>query len=66
MRRIARFLDIEVPEPKWPMLAEAATFAAMKRDAGLLGDEMGIIFEGGAERFLYKGTTIAARRPDAR
>ena len=56
MRRIARFLDIEVPEPKWPMLAEAATFAAMKRDAGLLGDEMGIIFEGGAERFLYKGT----------
>jgi aryl sulfotransferase len=56
MRRIARFLDIEVPEEKWPMLAEAATFAAMKRDTAVLGSEMAIIFEGGADRFLYKGT----------
>ena len=56
MRRIARFLDIEVPEQKWPMLAEAATFAAMKRDTAVLGPEMGMIFEGGADRFLYKGT----------
>ena len=38
------------------MLAEAATFAAMKRDAALLGPEMGMIFEGGTDRFLYKGT----------
>ena len=28
----------------------------MKRDAALLGPEMGMVFEGGAERFLYKGT----------
>jgi aryl sulfotransferase len=56
MRRIARFLDIEVPEEKWPMLAEAATFAAMKHDTAVLGPEMEIIFEGGADRFLYKGT----------
>src|SRR5206468_2037659 len=56
MRRIARFLDIEVPEQKWPMLAEAATFAAMKRDAAVLGPEMDMIFEGGANRLLYKGT----------
>jgi len=56
MRRIARFLDIEVPEQKWPTLAEAATFAAMKRDAAVLGPEMDMIFEGGANRFLYKGT----------
>ena len=28
----------------------------MKRDAALLGPEMGMIFEGGADRFLYKGT----------
>jgi aryl sulfotransferase len=56
MRRIARFLDIDVPEEKWPMLADAATFASMKRDTDILGPEMGIIFEGGADRFLYKGT----------
>jgi aryl sulfotransferase len=56
MRRIARFLDITVPEEKWPMLADAATFAAMKRDKALLGPEMGMFFEGGADRFLYKGT----------
>jgi aryl sulfotransferase len=56
MRRIARFLDIEVPEQKWPVLAEAATFAAMKRDPEVLGPEMDVIFEGGANRFLYKGT----------
>ncbi len=56
MRRIARFVDIDVPEEKWPMLADAATFASMKRDAALLGPEMDVIFQGGAERFLYKGT----------
>ena len=56
MRRIARFLEIDVPEEKWPMLADAATFASMKRDAAVLGPEMGMIFEGGADRFLYKGT----------
>jgi aryl sulfotransferase len=56
MRRIARFLDIEVPEEKWPILSDAATFASMKRDAALLGPEMDMIFEGGANRFLYKGT----------
>jgi aryl sulfotransferase len=56
MRRIARFLEIEVPATKWPMLIDAATFASMKRDTAFLGSEMGMIFEGGADRFLYKGT----------
>ena len=56
MRRIARFLEIRVPEEKWPTLADAATFASMKRDAAVLGPEMGMIFEGGADRFLFKGT----------
>src|SRR2546428_11169563 len=56
MRRIARFLEIEVPEEKRAMLADAATFAAMKRDVEVLGPEMDMIFEGGANRFLYKGT----------
>jgi len=56
MRRIARFLEIDVPEAKWPTLVDAATFASMKRDTAFLGPEMGMIFEGGADRFLYKGT----------
>ena len=56
MRRIARFLDIEVPEAKWPILSDAATFASMKRDTEILGPEMGTIFEGGIDRFLIKGT----------
>jgi len=56
MRRIARFLDIDVPEAKWPELVDLATFASMKRDTDILGPEMGMIFEGGADRFLYKGT----------
>jgi len=57
MRRIARFLDIDVPEAKWPTLVDAATFASMKRDGPtVLGPEMGMIFEGGSDRFLYKGT----------
>lgn len=56
MRRISRFLDIEVDEQKWPELVDAATFASMKRDAQLLGPEMDMVFEGGAQRFLFKGT----------
>jgi len=56
MRRIARFLEIEIPEDKWPQLVDAATFSSMKRDAHLLGSEMGMFFEGGADGFLFKGT----------
>lgn len=56
MRRIARFAEIDVSEDKWPMLAEAATFTAMKRDAAVLGPEMGMMFEGGSDSFLYRGT----------
>jgi aryl sulfotransferase len=56
MRRIARFVEIDVPGEKWPMLADAATFASMKRDAAVLGPEMDVIFQGGIDRFMYKGT----------
>jgi hypothetical protein len=33
MRRLARALDIAVPEAKWPLLVKAATFADMKAHA---------------------------------
>jgi len=56
MRRIAEYLEIEVPAAKWPGLVEAATFEAMKRDAELLLPEIGLVFEGGAQTFLHKGT----------
>ena len=55
MRRVAEFLGIETPAPLWPALVEAAGFAAMKKVGKQLlpGAEQG--FEGGAERFLFKG-----------
>lgn len=57
MRRIADFLAIDIPEPLWPELVEAAGFDAMKRQGdelipmakALWGDE-------GAKRFFNKGT----------
>jgi aryl sulfotransferase len=54
MRRIAGFLQIEVPESLWPAAVERCTFDAMKARS----DEIGsfAIFEGGAQSFLFKGT----------
>jgi aryl sulfotransferase len=56
MRRVAAFLEIDVPEAKWPMLVENATFEAMKRDGDLLLPETAMIFEGGSQTFINKGT----------
>jgi aryl sulfotransferase len=57
MRRIASFLGIEPPAEAWPRLVEAATFQSMKGDGkALLGEKLEALFEGGADRFLYKGT----------
>jgi aryl sulfotransferase len=55
MRRIARFLDIEVPERVFPELVEAATFAAMRREGAKLHPRLLTNFRGGAERFFNKG-----------
>ena len=57
MRRVADFLDIDIPERLWPELVEAAGFDSMKRHGDQLipmakaigGDE-------GANRFFNKGT----------
>ena len=56
MRRIAQFCAIETPESLWPQLVEAASFAAMKRDAAALMPMAGMVWEGGGDRFLHKGT----------
>ena len=53
MRRVARFLDIDVPESKWPAAIERCTFEAMRNaeDPG-----MDAFFEGGLKGFVFKGT----------
>jgi aryl sulfotransferase len=53
MRRVARFLDIELPESKWPAVIERCTFEAMRS-----GDDAGMdsVFEGGRKGFIFKGT----------
>ena len=56
MRRIADFLSIEVDPELWPNLVEAATFEGMKRHGAALLPHVGIVFEGGTDSFLFKGT----------
>jgi aryl sulfotransferase len=56
MRRIAGFLAIEPPAALWPRLVEAATFEAMKRHGETFLVRARDIFEGGADRFFFKGT----------
>lgn len=56
MRRIAAFLSIEPPREVWPSLVQAATFAAMKREGKTLMGQATDIFEGGSDRFFFKGS----------
>ena len=65
MRRVADFLEIEVPNSVWPAVVERCTFEAMKARP----DEIGPFpnFENGARSFLFKGTNGRWRdvlRPD--
>jgi aryl sulfotransferase len=55
MRRVARFLDIELESAQWPAVVGRCTLEGMRGSAAELGDfDSG--FEGGAEGFLFKGT----------
>jgi len=56
MRRISTFLEIDVNDSIWPTLVEAATFDAMKRDGEMLLPETAMIFRGGSQTFINKGT----------
>jgi len=55
MRRISQFLEIDTPAPRLAALAEAASFAAMKRDGAVLLPKISEAFDKGSERFLNKG-----------
>jgi len=56
MRAIANFLDIDIPEDRWPTLVQHCTFEHMKANAPRYVPLGGAIFEGGADAFIHKGT----------
>jgi aryl sulfotransferase len=56
MRRIADYLGIEIAEKDWPVLVEAARFDSMKEEAKTSSAGMAMVFEGGPDRFFFKGT----------
>jgi aryl sulfotransferase len=56
MRTIAAFLEIDLPEAKWPEAVEHCTFEYMKGNASRYAPLGGSIWHGGAETFINKGT----------
>jgi hypothetical protein len=60
MRQLARRLDIEMPEARWPALIEAAGFAQMRaRAAALAPDPAGVLKDRAA--FFRRGRSGAGR-----
>ena len=55
MRRVAGFLDIDIPEALWPGVVERCTFERMREEADKVGNFQRV-FEGGAESFFFQGT----------
>lgn len=55
MRRIAEFLEIDVPDQLWPDVIDRCGLEQM-RDAARGDDGLAFIFEGGADSFFHKGT----------
>jgi aryl sulfotransferase len=55
MRRVADFLDIDLPETLWQEIVAAAGFDAMREQGDLLMPNAHNLFEGGSQRFLNKG-----------
>ena len=55
MRRVAEFLDIQIPESKWAAVIDRCTFESMRRVEGD-ADPMQMAFEGGIKGFIFKGT----------
>jgi aryl sulfotransferase len=55
IRRIARFLGIEVPESKWPRILEHCSFDYMRAAAAKV-EVLDKFFKGGGATFIHKGT----------
>lgn len=56
MKRIAKFLDVEIGEDRWPTLIEHCSFDYMKAHAAMSAPLGGALWEGGGETFINKGT----------
>ena len=56
IRRIARFLEIEIDETVWPAIVEHCGFEYMKANAAKTAPMAESVFEGGARTFIHKGT----------
>jgi aryl sulfotransferase len=56
IRELADFLDVEVADEAWPRILEHCSFDYMKRHADKSAPLGGMLWEGGAGRFINKGT----------
>jgi aryl sulfotransferase len=56
IRRVAAFLDVPVSDESLQRIVEAVSFASMKRNADAVVGQASAFFEGGATRFVHKGT----------
>ena len=56
LRRIAAFCDIAVDDGAWPELVASVGFDAMRAEAREENTALGVVLEGGADRFFFKGT----------
>lgn len=56
IRRIAAFLEIDVPASAWPGIVKAVSFVEMKRQGERYAPGGGQFWKGGAQTFLHKGT----------
>jgi aryl sulfotransferase len=56
MRRIAKFLDIDVAEETWPVIIEHCSFDYMKANADKVVPLGGAPWKGGAKTFINKGS----------
>ncbi len=56
IRRIAKFLEIDVPESVWPSIVEAAGFETMQAQGDRIMPGAEMAWQGGAKTFIYKGT----------
>ncbi len=56
MRGLASYLDVEVPEERWPNVVDACTFESVKKDPEKVVGDMSMMFKGGAQTFINKGT----------
>jgi aryl sulfotransferase len=56
MRAIGDFLDIDLPQDRWPAAVEHCTFDYMKAHAERYAPAGGMFWEGGADTFIHKGS----------